>query len=38
MRARAGDFVVPEGMDWKDAYERLMKASQNPTGQLLAAE
>ncbi len=38
MRARAGDFVVPEGMDWQDAYERLMKASLNPTGQLQAAE
>ncbi len=38
LRARAGDFIAPEGQDWQDAYEAVLRASLNPTGQLIAAE
>jgi phthalate 4,5-dioxygenase len=36
--ARGGDFVAPDNLDFKGAYEREMRQSQNPTGRLMAAE
>jgi len=38
LAARGGDFVAPDNFNFVDAYWREMRASQNPTGRLMAAE
>ena len=34
LRARSGDFVAQENVDWMDAYWERMRGSANPTGKL----
>ncbi len=36
--ARGGDFIAPDGMNWKDAYAQNLGAATNPTGGLQAAD
>ena len=38
LRARAGDFIAGNNVDWRQAYNDVMKASVDPTGRLMAAE
>ena len=38
LRARAGDYIAGNNVDWRQAYNDVMRASVDPTGRLIAAE
>jgi len=38
LKARGGDFIAPNSLAWREAYNLQMRGSKDPTGRLLAAE